>query len=234
MQKKKNYYRQAIMLQIFIIVILISNCLGLSNAKKLYQGVDKFEPVSATLINSIEKRKIGGKGRATRIRYNNKYYYEVDGNSYTVVFYDERSKGRDRTLYYNPNNPNVCAKYSTYNEYASHNSDGFLLFIIGQAIVVVLFVVAISSQRNEKLIQKSSGVVLQNDLDLIMDDMIEEKQEMERKEDVQSIPFQRGNNNTTVQSPWENGDINYNKKDSQEDKIDFPLYTEEEYRKLNR
>lgn len=157
----------------FIAVILFWNIgLEIKYQMLIFQDVKEFSPVEAQCVKSREH--LHGDTRY----HNNTYQYEVNGKLYFVTFMDEDFMDKDftgnnGTIYYHPDNPNICSRFMSISEVWKHYSLWIVIGMILQAVVIYYAVTAFIKGRQRKIMSQSIGVVLQDDMDFNID----EKQE---------------------------------------------------------
>lgn len=140
--------------------------------KIIFQNVKEFSPVEAQCVKS--RNRWHGDTRY----HDNTYQYEVNGKLYSVTFMDENFMDKDfigstGTIYYHPDNPNICSKFRSISEVWQHYSLWIVIGMIFQIVVIFYAVTAFVKGRQRKMMSQSIGVVLQDDMDYI----IKEKQE---------------------------------------------------------
>ncbi len=245
---KDNKFKLLCLLQVWVIIALVRYCVVLGEQSKLFQEVEEFLPAKATCIES--DRNAYGTGRRRRVRYNNKYQYTVNDKKYTVTYYSQKRRGRDRILYYNPTNPDIVSNYSSYADAAASNAIWIMFVVIGQSVVIFFAVKAMRGQNTYQ--EESVGVVLGDDFQFDMNndaspytDRISssQKEETQEKETiafpgwnsegkVESIPFRPSK---TIAESNQTDDVETIAfTESTKPKDDFVLYTEEEYKQMQK
>ncbi|MBE5941989.1 MAG: hypothetical protein E7264_05535 [Lachnospiraceae bacterium] len=246
--KGNNMFKLLCLLQVWVVIALVRYCVVLGEQSKLFQDVDEFLPAKATCIESDRRRY--GSYRNRRTRYNNTYRYTVNEQTYTVTYYSERWRGSDKVLYYNPTNPNVVSKYSSYADAATGNAIWIIFVVIGQSVIIFF---AVKATRGQNAYQEQSvGVVLGDDFQFDMNndaspytDRISssQKEETQEKETiafpgwnsegkVESIPFRPSKTITESNQTDDVETIAFTR--STKPKDDFVLYTEEEYKQMQK
>ena len=233
MEKVKNRkFTLLCFLQFWVLITFIRYCVVLGDQSVLFREVEEFLPANATCIQS-NKRSYGS-GRNRRVSYTNTYQYIVKEESYTVTYYGERRRGSDRILYYNPTNPEITSKYSSYADAVASNAIWIILVVIGQSVIIFF---AVKSIRGQRTYQKESvGVVLGDDFSFNMNDRDDSFMDKmyssakEESEEVVSIPFRRSGEKQEVE---EVETIAFT-PDNNKPAGDFVLYTEEEYKQLQK
>lgn len=226
MEKKKvSGFQMLILVQICVIMIFVKNGFKLQEEKINFQEQREFTSVEAVCVRT--------RSNGRRVRdYDNTYKYEVNGQSYSVIFYNEWSRGDRgsiRTVYYNPVNPDVCSKFKSISDAQRHYDLWIMVGVFFQCIIVFFAVKSIVGEHNRAKMKQCAGVVLQDDMDYIIKKEPEFIQE-ERPEEVETIPFLK---NDTVDDSFEDTQDNIYVRDySKQEKKEFTLYTEEEYKEI--
>lgn len=219
-------------LQMWVITTFMQYYFVMQYQSILFRDVDQFLPANATCVSSA--RKTTGTRRHRRVSYTNTYRYEVQGTTYTKILSGEKRKGKDRVIYYNPTDPEIISYYSNYKDAALGESVKIILAVIGQS-VILFFVV--KSIRGQKTYQKeSAGVVLGDDFSFNMNDKDDSFMDKmyssarEESEEIVSIPFRRSGEKQEVEEVETIAFTTDNNKPAG----DFVLYTEEEYKQLQK
>ncbi len=230
----KNRFISLCIVQIWIIIAFASYAVKLSEYKKLYQDVKEFTPISATCVNS--DRSYSRSGRHRRTRYKNTYQYVVDNQEYRVTYWNESSRGTSRILFYNPMNPDICSKYQNYEEASSKNGIIIIFALFGQAIIIFFVVKALYKPKEEPI--GNVGVVISDDLDFITEEPTKQSSNdsiltsTENERGVETIPFRLKGQMQEEENADEIEMVAYTT--STKPMEGFVLYTEEEYKKMNR
>lgn len=244
--KGNNKFKLLCLLQVWVVIALVRYCVVLGEQSKLFQDVDEFLPAKATCIESDRRRY--GSYRNRRTRYNNTYRYTVNEQTYTVTYYSERWRGSDKVLYYNPTNPNVVSKYSSYADAATSNAIWIIFVVIGQSVIIFFAVKATHGQNTYQ--EQSVGVVLGDDFQFDMNNdaspytdrmSFTQKEEIQEKETIafpgwnaeqekESIPFHRSREKAKEDVVETVAFSNSNNKSDE----DFVLYTEDEYKQMQK
>lgn len=247
-QLKNNKFKLLCLLQVWVVIALVRYCIVLGDQSVLFQEVKEFLPTNATCIES--DRRSYGTGRRRRVSYTNKYQYTVNEETYTVTYYGQRRRGRDKILYYNPTDPNIVSNYSSYGDAAARNAIWIIFVVLGQSVVIFFAVKAIRENKGYNSEPATTGVVIEDDFSFDMSDrdysfssrtpstQQEESQEVETiafpgwnaGETVESIPFSRRNEK---QEENEIETIAFARKEHKPAE-DFVLYTEDEYKQMQK
>ena len=94
-----------IFLQTMAVLLFAAGAMDLLEQVFVFKGTDNFIETETRCVRSKQY------GSAPDEVYNNTYEFTVDEDTYQVTFYGEKSKGKNRTLYYNPAYPPTCSKY---------------------------------------------------------------------------------------------------------------------------
>ena len=97
-----------------------------SEQQALFNDTKEFKPVTVKCIVS-EKHQYSTVRRRKSTWYTNTYEYIVNEKTYTRVYYAEQTPGKDKLLYYNPNDPEVLSEYSNYSAAVFDNFGWILL-----------------------------------------------------------------------------------------------------------
>lgn len=219
-------------LQLWVITALIRYCIVLGDQSVLFQDVEEFLPTNATCIESDRRRT--GSRRNRRTTYTNTYRYTINEETYTVTYYGEKRRGKDRILYYNPTNPDIVSKYSSYADAAASNAIWIMFVVIGQSVIIFFAVKAIRGNKNYDT--ETTGVVIEDDFRFDMNHMNDTTMgsvsfaQEETSQEIETIPFRRSEEKQEVD---EIETIAFTRKDSKPAE-DFVLYTEEEYKQMQK
>ncbi len=220
------------MLQIWVIITLVRYCIVLGNQSILFREVEEFLPTNATCIES-DKRTYGS-GRNRSVSYTNTYQYTVKEEIHTVTYYGENRRGKDRILYYNPINPDVVSKYSSYADAAASNAIWIMFVVIGQSVIIFFAVKAI--RENKGYVTETAGVVIEDDFQFDMNDRgysftdRMSSSQKEESQEVETIPFSRSGEKQEVDKVETIAFTRSNSKPAEE----FVLYTEDEYKQMQK
>lgn len=245
---KNNKFKLLCLLQVWVVIALVRYCIVLGDQSVLFQEVEEFLPTNATCIES--DRRSYGTGRRRRVSYTNKYQYTVNEETYTVTYYGQKRRGKDRILYYNPTNPDIVSKYSSYADAATRNAIWIIFVVIGQSVVIFFAVKAIRENKGYNSETATAGVVLEDDFQFNMSNedysfsdrmstsQKEESQEVETiafpgwnaEQEKESIPFSRSKEKQEMD---EIETIAFVRKDNKPAE-DFVLYTEDEYKQMQK
>lgn len=249
-----------IFLQMWVITTFMQYYIVMQYQSILFRDVDQFLPANATCVSSA--RKTTGTRRHRRVSYTNTYSYEVQGTTYTKTLSGEKRKGSDRVIYYNPTNPEIMSYYSNYADAAMSQSVKIILVVIGQGVIIFFVVRAIRGQKNVSIAESSS--IIEDDYRFDMNDrenfssdrmsftQKEESQEVEtiafpgwnterdkeaiafsrsdQTQEIETIPFRRSEEKQEVDAIET---IAFTRKDSKPAE-DFVLYTEDEYKQMQK
>lgn len=135
----------------------------------IFRDVKEFFPVEAQCVKSQEYR------HGDTWYHDNTYQYEVNGKLYSVTFTDEDFMDKDftgnnGTIYYHPDNPNICSRFMSISEVWRHYSLWIVIGMILQAVVIYYAVTAFIKGRQRKMMSQSIGVVLQDDMNFPIDE----------------------------------------------------------------
>lgn len=229
-------------IQILAILMFIVSAAKISMEKEAFQNVTEFVAVEANYIGSTDHR-IYRRGIRRTTGHDNKYQYHVNGQNYTATFYYELLRGSDRTIYYNPNNPSVYSKYQTLSKAKRANSGWIIFGLVLQGVVIFFAVRSVRKEQEKINVYENKGVVLSNDFDMstnygTMNDGDDVKETVDKVETIkfqtktstdkeESIPFQSKSNMNSEESIPFQSNTKTNEKG-------FDLYTEEEYKNLNK
>ncbi len=159
-----------IFIQLNAIGIFIYFCGVLGEQQALFNDAKEFKPVSVKCVAS-EKQQHSTVNRRNATWYENTYEYLVNDKTYTRVYYAEQTPGEDKLLHYNPNNPEVLSKYSSYSAAVMSNFGWILLAAFAQGIVVVYVLRVVKNMNNKTYLHEATnrvGVVLEDDYDDII------------------------------------------------------------------
>lgn len=166
-----------IVFQVLAVILFWDIGFGIKYQMLIFRDVKEFSPVEAQCVKStIRDRCVNSEFRFRY--YNNTYQYEVNGKLYSVTFTDEDFMDKDftgnnGTIYYHPDNPNICSRFMSISEVWRHYSLWIFIGILLQAVVIYYAVTAFIKGRQRKMMSQSIGVVLQDDMNFPID----EKQE---------------------------------------------------------
>ncbi len=124
-----------VMMQIFALTFYVQFAKMYVEQRQLFQRTGEFEEVSAECVK-VEERDLSHKANSSSV-YNNTYEYEVDGEVYTATFYGEFSKGEDDLLYYNPDAPETCSRYSSLSDAVAEWTGRLVIVLVMQVAVIV-------------------------------------------------------------------------------------------------
>lgn len=140
MNKQNAFTKENIMLYIVIIMQIYALTFygkfgsTIAEQKQIFRSGVEFEAVSA---ECTDVREVALSGRANSAKvYNNTYEYEVNGEVYSVTFLDEDKKGEDDLLYYNPNAPETCSRYSSLSDALAKESGRLVFALVMQCLVI--------------------------------------------------------------------------------------------------
>ena len=223
-----------LLLQIWVVAMFASYFIQIASYKELYQDVKEFNPVSAICIDS--DRRSTGTGRRRRTRYNNTYQYVVNDHTYQITYRRESSRGSNRTLYYNPNNPTVCSKYASYADAKAKNAILIVIALIGQGVIIFFVMINRQKQKEEQI--GNSSVVITDDFNYVMDEPPKQYRDdstfttTENERGVETIPFRPGMKRQEEVEVDEVETIAFTR--STKPAEEFTLYTEDEYKQMQK
>lgn len=165
MERDKKF-KSLLSIQIVAIMLFLSSFFGTQAERQTFNGVSEFVPVNAKCVDSD---RVGGYNRRSRSRrkYNNRYQYTVNGQKYVVTLY-ESSRGYDTILYHHPNNPQIFSEYRSYDDAKRHYSWFTNIGLILQGVVIFFVLRSLIVGKEKKVVQQSTGVVLNDDYDSYM------------------------------------------------------------------
>ncbi len=146
-----------ILVQISALGIFLYFCGVLGEQQALFEDVKEFKPVAVKCIAS-EKIEYG-LYRNRRKWFQNTYEYVVNEKTYTRVYYAERTVGKDKILYYNPNNPEILSKYSSYSAAVIGNFGWILLASLAQGVVIVYVLRVAKKMNNKTYLQEATNSI---------------------------------------------------------------------------
>ncbi|MBO5087042.1 MAG: hypothetical protein J6C01_00080 [Lachnospiraceae bacterium] len=186
MKKKMNLLTLMIFIELNAIGIFLYFCGVLGEQQALFKDAKEFKPVTIKCVAS-EKNQYRTVKRQTTW-YENTYEYLVNEKTYTRVYYAENTPGKDKLMYYNPNNPEILSEYSSYSTAVIDNFGWILLSALAQGIVVVYALRVVKKMNNNTYLHdatQSVGVVLEDDYEFILNQANKpnEQRTLEREKD---------------------------------------------------